>query len=152
MNIPPEYTLIKVFDFVTQDTQVFAVVYDGPRETNHGAYYRCSAEMNYAGNNYWTSFTLCTEMVNDMPFLQSEIIRGLMDAIKKTDNMRKIPPTPFMQGGKVVADNIQRDNNGYPLDQDGKIDLASTAREVTTYETKLLSKKQTNKTPPKKKR
>lgn len=66
---------------------------------------------------------------------------------------RKIPPPPFMQGGKVIADGIVRDNNGYPLDQDGKIDLEATKRETLKYESNALNRiKKTNYTPPKKRR
>lgn len=66
---------------------------------------------------------------------------------------RKIPPPPFMQGGKVIADGIQRDNNGYPLDQDGKIDLDATKRETLKYQAVALNKlKKSNYTPPKKRR
>lgn len=58
-----------------------------------------------------------------------------------------------MQGGKVVADGIQRDSNGYPLDQTGQIDLAATKRETLKYQANALNKlKKTNATPPKKQR
>lgn len=58
-----------------------------------------------------------------------------------------------MQGGTVIADGIQRDNNGYPLDQDGKIDFEATKRETLKYQANALNKaKKSNYTPPKKRR
>lgn len=66
---------------------------------------------------------------------------------------RKIPPPPFMQGGKVIADSVIRDDNGYPLDQNGKIDLDATKREVLKYQGNALNTvKKSNYTPPKKRR
>lgn len=66
---------------------------------------------------------------------------------------RKIAPAPFMQGGKVVAGDITRDNNGYPLDQDGSIDLEAVKRATLSYQRAVLNTlKQSNYTPPKKRR
>ena len=66
---------------------------------------------------------------------------------------RKIPPPPFMQGGKFIADSIVRDTNGYPLDQVGKIDLEATKRETLRYQAAAMNKlKKSNITPPKKRR
>lgn len=67
--------------------------------------------------------------------------------------MRKITKPPFMQGGKFVDDGILRNQQGYPLDQDGKIDLEAVKFEALSYERAALNKfKQSNYTQPKKRR
>lgn len=68
----------------------------------------------------------------------------------------KIPPPPFMQGGKVVEDGITRNAVGYPLDADGNVDVEATKRECMRYFTRIsgakFSYKKTNEQPAKKKR
>lgn len=66
-------------------------------------------------------------------------------------NVRK---PPFIAGGRVAptTDTTVRNNEGYPLDKNGDIDLIAVAREVRVYESNVLSKKKSNITPPKKKK
>ncbi len=69
----------------------------------------------------------------------------------------KIPPPPFMQGGKVVpGDLVVRDPAGYPLDSDGNIDLQATKLETMKHLHKVVMAKKSGKasnfTPPKKRK
>lgn len=67
-------------------------------------------------------------------------------------NKRKIPPPPFMQGGKIIADGIVRNEQGYPLDENGDIDLVAVKKATLRYTALSQNNKQSNFTPPKKKR
>lgn len=70
-----------------------------------------------------------------------------------TSTKRKIATPPFMQGGKMISDSIIRNQQGYPLDEAGNIDLAQVKKETLAYQRAVQNKfKQTNYTPPKKKR
>lgn len=70
------------------------------------------------------------------------------------NSIKRIVRKPaFMQGGTVIADNIIRDDNGYPLDQNGKIDLHRVKVESLRYHKAALNTmKKSNYTPPKKTR
>lgn len=61
-----------------------------------------------------------------------------------------------MQGGKLVADGITRNDAGYPLDSDGQPDLIAAQKEAISYLTRVTSAQATNRgtnqQPPKKKR
>lgn len=59
---------------------------------------------------------------------------------------------PFLKGGNFIADGVVRDANGYPLDDNGSIDLDAAKKEMLKYQKNALNKGGTNRTPPKKKR
>lgn len=66
---------------------------------------------------------------------------------------KRIPKPPFLVGGKLDPnDKTVRNSAGYPLDDNGEVDLLKAAGEVDLYQGNVLSKKKTNSTSPKKKR
>lgn len=69
----------------------------------------------------------------------------------------KIPPPPFMQGGVLREDGITRNEQGYPLDSSGNIDIEATKMEAMKHQWRLErammnTAKGSKFTPPKKRR